>query len=64
MESYQQRVVDEKADLDGKLERLTAFIGSDKFASVPEPEQWRMRTQKWAMICYSEVLGSRIAAFG
>ena len=64
LQPYQQRVVDEKADHDARLSRLTAFIGSDAFASVAPDEQARLERQRVIMLELSTVLGERIAAFG
>ena len=64
MQPHQQRVVDEKTELDGKLEKLNAFIdGSDIFAGLPEDERTRLRKQAGFMKGYSDILGERIAAF-
>jgi hypothetical protein len=60
---YQQRVLDEKAQLDLRLERLTAAFDSPTFRGLPEAEQNRMQRQASVMKLYSEVLGERIAAF-
>lgn len=64
MKPFQQRVVDEKTELDGKLELLEKFIHENElFQKLPEAEQLRMVRQKNAMKEYSEILGERIAAF-
>ena len=63
MESYQKRVVEEKVDLDGKIDRLTDFLDTDLFKSLDPAEQDRMRRQLGHMSAYSAVLGERIAAF-
>lgn len=63
MEEYQQRVVDEKNELDERLEKLVAFSNSDFFAGLPAAEQERMNTQRHLMCGLSAVLGARIAAF-
>ena len=63
MEPHQKRVVAEKADLEGKIERLTNFLGTERFASLDADEQDRMRRQLGHMSAYSAVLGERIAAF-
>ena len=60
---HQQRVVDEKRDLDDKREKLGNFKNTDLFASLPWQEQERLNTQAHIMTMYSEVLGERIAAF-
>jgi hypothetical protein len=63
MEAYQERVVEEKKDLDGKIERLDTFIRSDKFGELLIDEQQRMRWQKTLMELYSDVLEARIENF-
>ena len=63
MEPYQQRVVDEKADLDVSLERLKAFIGTGRFDLLGADERRRLKHQAICMIGYSSVLGERIANF-
>lgn len=63
MEPHQQRVIDEKIELDEKLSKLTAFFDTKIFASLPEAEQNRLRRQQFAMTDYSTILGERIANF-
>ena len=63
MEAYQERVVEEKRRLDGKLKRLKAFTASEKFGEVPAEEQGRMNKQHEVMEAYSNILGERISAF-
>jgi len=63
MEAYQQRVVEEKAALDEKIEKLGQFVGTERFCALPESEQVRMTRQLEVMREYSQILGERIAAF-
>jgi len=64
MEPHQQRVVDEKTELDKKARALSEFIGnSPTFDTLDPAEQERLREQNDIMWQYSEVLGQRIAAF-
>ena len=63
MEDYQERVVEEKKELDGKITKLAAFVFSEKFASVVKDEQKRMQQQLYVMMDYSRCLQERIAAF-
>lgn len=63
MQPHQERVVAEKAELDDKLTKLTAFFDSTIFSSLPDEEQTRLRRQAHFMWQYSDVLGERIAAF-
>lgn len=61
---HQQRVVEEKADLDKRATALSQFIGCNPvFSALPEDEQKRMEVQNSLMWQLSEVLGARIAAF-
>jgi hypothetical protein len=60
---WQQRVIDEKAELDAKRERLGAWKNTDAFAALPWQEQERLNTQAHLMTAYSAVLGERIANF-
>lgn len=61
---HQQRVVDEKAELDKKATALSNFIGLNPvFATIDAEEQERLKEQNDVMWQYSEILGSRIAAF-
>jgi len=60
---HQQRVLDEKAELDDKLSKLSAFFSKATFEGLADDEQLRLRTQHVAMKTYSDILGERIAAF-
>lgn len=61
---HQQRVIDEKTELDDKARKLSAFIGENAlFEKLDAAEQERMKVQNDLMWQYSEVLGQRIAAF-
>ena len=61
---HQQRVVDEKNELDTKAKALSNFIGLDPvFADIDAEEQERLKEQCEIMWEYSEILGKRIAAF-
>lgn len=64
MKDYQQRVIDEKKELDEKAKKLSDFIGlSSEFENIPPDEQERLREQNEIMWQYSEILGQRIDAF-
>lgn len=64
MQPHQQRVVDEKAELDTKANALSQFIGhSPIFETLDTAEQERLKVQNDLMWQYSEILGARIAAF-
>jgi hypothetical protein len=61
---HQQRVVDEKIDLDAKIEKLMTFLTTSVFDGLDNGEKSRLRIQLDAMGTYSTVLGERIAHFG
>ena len=64
LQPHQQRVVDEKAELDTKATALSKFIGeSTIFPALDAAEQDRLKEQCELMWQYSEILGARIAAF-
>lgn len=61
---HQQRVVDEKSELDEKAKKLSDFIGNNPiFDSIDPDEQERLKVQNDIMWIYSEILGERIAHF-
>lgn len=60
---HQQRMVDEKADLDEKIEKLSNFFGTPVFGNLDAAEQQRLNAQGLAMTTYSVILDERIAAF-
>jgi CHASE3 domain sensor protein len=61
MKPYQQRVVDEKKELDQKIEKLTSFLKEPQTKCLIELE--RLQRQLVIMHQYSEVLGERIEHF-
>lgn len=63
LQPHQQRVVDERTELEDKLSKLQAFITSEKFSSIPDAEQGRLVLQHHIMNCYALVLEQRIEAF-
>lgn len=63
MEAYQQRVVDEKSELDTKITALETFIESDKFEDIDGDEQDRLIEQLDLMQQYSTILADRIENF-
>jgi hypothetical protein len=64
MAPYQQRVIDEKRELDARTRKLSVFIESSaQFIMLDVAEQERMRKQCELMCEYSKTLGERIEAF-
>lgn len=62
MKDFQQRVVNEKAELDVKAQKLSAFIGGSVYETLDGQEQERLKQQLTHMTRYSDVLRQRIAA--
>jgi hypothetical protein len=61
---HQQRVLDEKAELDKKIIKLDEFIKTSQiFAELPDEERELLIRQKSCMSEYSEILGARSDAF-
>lgn len=63
LQPHQRRVVEEKAELDERRQKLGAFKNSAMFPSLPWQEQERLNTQAHLMTMLSGVLGERIANF-
>lgn len=63
LQPHQQRVVDEKAELDERTRKLDAFMGTQLFFDLPVDERRRLVRQFRLMNSLSMVLGERIAAF-
>ena len=64
LKPHQQRVADEKTELDKKANALSQFIATNPtFGTLDAAEQERLREQNDVMWRYSEILGERIAAF-
>lgn len=61
--SYQQRVVNEKAELDLKLNNLRDFLMLDSYKALSVNEQVLLRLQNTYMQEYSSVLNERILLF-
>ena len=63
MKDFQQRVVDEKCDLDEKIERLDEFLYTDIFAKLNDGDRGLLQAQYIIMSNYSGILQSRIEGF-
>jgi hypothetical protein len=63
MEGHEQRVIDEKTELDNKFASLCMFHGSDVFKSLDPIDQELLVKQADIMAEYSCILGDRIARF-
>ncbi len=63
MQEFQQRVIDEKTELDEKLTKLRRFFVTPIFAGLPQAEQDLLTRQQVVMTSYSNILEARIALF-
>ena len=63
IQGFQQRVIEEKAELDARLANLIPFLSSDTCHALPFDERNRLKRQAEVMEMYSGILGARIAAF-
>lgn len=63
MAPHQQRVIDEREQLQERLTKLLAFFQTPAFAALDSAERVRMPVQARYMRGYSAVLAERIAAF-
>ena len=61
MSDFKSRLVEEKAQLDERLEKLQAFQSSDAFQNIAAVQQTLLNVQANAMATYSQVLLERIA---
>ena len=60
---HEQRVVDEKVDLDARAAKLASFLDGELFAGLPLMDRQLLALQHDAMGAYSYILGERIARF-
>lgn len=62
LEPHQYRLLNERAELRDRLEKLMAFINCEAFPCVPPLEQDRLKRQANYMGAYLDVLNERVAA--
>lgn len=60
LQDYQMRVIEEKSELDDKIYKLKAFIGSDKSSEIDLVEFNLLIDQYKVMLEYSSILNKRI----
>lgn len=63
MEDYQKRVIDEKKELDSKIEKLNSFFETATYNSMEYDDRKLLLDQSDAMSKYSEILEERINKF-
>lgn len=64
MSDFKDRLLVEKEELDGKIERLTAFIGGEKFKLIDPTQMTLLQIQLGVMESYSSILEARIVFLG
>lgn len=62
--SYQERVKEEKKQLDERLEKLQGFAHTQGFTELPVLDQCLLYAQLGAMRQYTSILSMRINTFG
>lgn len=60
MEPYQQRIIDEKNELDYKISKLGIFLEGKFFYILDSVKKSKLTEQKLIMDEYSRILGERI----
>jgi len=63
MEPHQERVVEEKKELDAKLRKLDEFMETAFFEELDDTEKYLLRKQAQYMQSYSDTLRDRIELF-
>lgn len=63
LKPWQERLVLEKQELDAKLAKLEAFLGTPNFEALHPTDRSLLRTQFQVMKTYSVILEHRVARF-
>ena len=63
MTPHQQRVMNEKTELDERIQKLVAFFSTETFDGLDEYEKALLRMQANTMLTYSGLLELRISQF-
>lgn len=63
MQPHQERVIEEKQELDNRINKLSSFFDTNIFSSINKDEQGRLIRQYEYMKLYSKVLSERIENF-
>lgn len=64
MSDFKDRLLVEKEELNGKIERLRGFIAGGKFETIDPGQQTLLPIQLDVMTAYSQILAARIALLG
>ncbi len=60
---FQERVINELEELNEKLSKLSDFLQTEFYDSLPQVEQDMLLMQKNVMTVYANILASRISRF-
>jgi len=60
MNDFKTRLIEEQEELVKKLDKLNAFIMSDKFATIDDVQRALLQVQATAMNAYNQCLKERI----
>ena len=61
MSTFKERLIDEKTQLNEKIEKLEAFTLSDNFQKIEAVQMSLLNAQLFAMKTYSQILVERLA---
>lgn len=64
MESFVQRIIDEKEELDERIGKLKIFIASDRFKTLNTEMRALMEEQYFTMDHSSQILSKRLLLLG
>ena len=60
MDTFYQRLLEEKTQLNERIDKLTAFLDSDKTQGIDPQQLPLLNIQLRAMLTYDQVLATRI----
>lgn len=60
MGTFKERLIDEKQQLDEKIQKLGTFIKGEHFSGIEKVQQSLLKTQHAIMVSYSDVLSERL----
>ena len=63
IQPFQQRVIDERGELEEKIHKLSVFVTGEIFPLLPKDEQERLTVQLSVMALYVTILQHRIENF-
>lgn len=61
---WQQRVIEERDELEGRISRLSPFLLTAAFAALPKYDKELLHRQFELMCAYRYILDARILRFG